>query len=171
MLARYLFPRLVRFVVDVQDVPDPEGVRGTVAGALVGFAATVEGEKVRMAVLCVLVPMLLTRAAAAAGAAAGGNGDGDDQANSTAPEQERKRIFAETAKRLLELAGEKSLTPIFRGVVRKMSASQREFMEKVIREGGAAAAGGRRGQQGGGGEGDGEGDKGEPSIALKMNFG
>ena len=159
-------------MVDVDDVPDPDGVRGIVAGALVSFATTtttgvVEGETTgRMAVVCVVVPMLLTRAAAAATITT--TADQEE-------EQERKQIFASTSKHLLTLAGDQKITPVFRGVVRKMSPAQREFMERVITEGGAIATTGGRGASGvgeaGAGVEDGEGGKGEPRIALKMNFG
>ena len=90
--------------------------------------------------MCVVIPMLLTRASA-----------------------EGKAVYAETATRLLELAGE-TLMPVFRGVVAKMSAEQKAFMETVIREGGGVGQGsaGRRVSREG---------KEEPSIALKLNFG
>lgn len=56
----------------------------------------------------------------------------------------------------------------FRGVVARMDGGTRTFMEAVLREGGVGAAGGASGS----GRGDG-GDNGggEPSIALKLNFG
>ncbi len=91
--------------------------------------------------MCIVIPMLLTRAAA-----------------------EGKVVYQETSVRLLELAGG-ALMPIFRGVVAKMSAEQRAFMETVIREGGGDGKGSGRGRGLSGAE------KEEPSIALKMTFG
>lgn len=136
-IARYLFPQLLRFTADTK-LPDPENARSLTAHALTSFVTTTSGDA-SSAAMCVVVPMLLTRASA-----------------------EGKPVYLETSKRLLELAGG-NLTPVFRGVVAKMSAGQRTFMESVIREGGGvgrSVAGGR--------ENVGET---EPSIALKLNFG
>ena len=138
-IAKYLIPRLIHFTVDT-NVQDPEQVRSLTAHALTSVVAT-SSEDTAPAGFCLVIPMLLTRAAA-----------------------EGKELYVETAKRLLELASGKSL-PIFRGVVSKMSAEQRAFMEQVIREGGVAGKGGASGRR------DSEADKGEPSIALKINFG
>jgi hypothetical protein len=69
--------------------------------------------------------------------------------------------YRETAARLLELAGADQAA--FKGVVGGMSAEQRSFMENVIKTGSAGAqARGRETQRG---------ESGEPTIALKMNFG
>ena len=135
-MARYLFPRLVRFTADTT-LPDPENARSLTAHALTSFVTTTSGDA-SSAAMCMIIPMLLSRASA-----------------------EGKAVYLETSKRLLELAGG-NLTPVFRGVVAKMSAGQRTFMESVIREGGGAGrstAGGR--------ESVGET---EPSIALKLDF-
>lgn len=72
-----------------------------------------------------------------------------------------KPIYQETAARLLELAGADQVA--FRSVVAKMNPGQKTFMESVIREGGIA---GRKdvGQEE-------KEESGEPSIALKFNFG
>ena len=111
-IARYLFPQLLRFTADA-NLPDPESVRSLTAHALTSFVTTTSGDA-SSAAMCVIVPMLLIRASA-----------------------EGKAVYLETSKRLLELAGG-NLTPVFRGVVAKMSAGQRTFMERVIREGGGA---------------------------------
>lgn len=137
-MTRYLFPRLVRFTVDTE-LPDPESVRSLTAHALTSFVATTT-EEASSGAMCIVVPMLLTRASA-----------------------EGKAVFPETAKRLLEMATE-GLTPVFRGVIAKMSPGQRAFMEAVIREGGGGfgnGAGGRR---------DSIREE-EPTIALKLDFG
>ena len=139
-IARYLFPHLLRFTA-ATEFPDPENARSLTAHALTSFVTTTSGDNndASSAAMCVVVPMLLARAST------------DGQA-----------VYLETSKRLLELAGG-HLTPVFKGVVAKMSAGQRTFMETVIREGGGGvrSAGGNR-------EGGGET---EPSIALKLDFG
>ena len=111
-ITRYLFPHLLRFTADTK-LPDPENARSLTAHALTSFVTTTSGDA-SSAAMCIVVPMLLTRASA-----------------------EGKAIYLETSKRLLELAGG-HLTPVFRDVVAKMSAEQRTFMETVIREGGGA---------------------------------
>lgn len=111
-IVRYLFPHLLRFTADTE-VPDPENVRSLTAHALTSFVTTTSG-KASSAAMCIIIPMLLTRASA-----------------------EGKALYLEISKRLLELAGG-NLTPIFRDVVAKMSAGQKTFMETIIREGGGA---------------------------------
>ncbi|KAK8849177.1 Pof6 interactor protein 1 [Apiospora arundinis] len=71
-------------------------------------------------------------------------------------------VYAETSARLLEMASADQAA--FRGIVAAMSEGQKAFMEEVIRSGRS---------QGGAGQG---GDKressgGQPTIALKMDFG
>lgn len=70
-------------------------------------------------------------------------------------------LFAETATRLLELAGAEQNA--FRAMVAKMSVEQRGFMERVLRDGnhGAGADAEREGME----------EREEPSIALKLDFG
>ena len=139
-IAKYIFPHLIHFTVDT-GLQDPDQARPIVAHTLTTFASTAS-EDTAPAVFCVLLPVLLTRAAA-----------------------EGSSIYPETAKRLLELAGGNHM-PLFKGCVAKMSADQRGFMETVIREGGGA------GMQGGKGRRDGpDKEREEPSIALKLNFG
>ena len=138
-IARYLFPQLLRFTADTE-LADPENARSLTAHALTSFVTTTSGEA-SSAAMCIVVPMLLTRAAA-----------------------EGKAVYVETAKRLLELAGG-NMMPVFRGVVAKMSPEQRGFMETVIREGGGAGGGRSGGRRSSADE------KEEPTIALKLNFG
>ena len=138
-IAHYLFPRVIQFTVDTS-LPDPENVRSLTAHALTSFVATTSGPA-SSAAMCVVIAMLLTRASAVG-----------------------ENIYPETSTRLLELAGG-SLMPVFKGVVAKMNAEQRSFMETVIREGGGARGG--RGAKGGSGSEERE----EPTIALKLNFG
>ncbi|KAF2491330.1 ARM repeat-containing protein [Lophium mytilinum] len=76
--------------------------------------------------------------------------------------KEGAETYRETAARLLELAGADQTA--FKGVVGGMSAEQRSFMESVIKAGSAGAqARGRDAQR--------RDESGEPTIALKMNFG
>lgn len=138
-IGRYLFPHLVRFTIDIE-AQDPENARSLTAQALTSFVATNSGE-ICSAAMSVVIPVLLTRAAV------GGSGK-----------------YAETATRLLELAGSQQM-PVFRGVAAKMSATQKAFMETVIREGGGAGRDGVAGRRGS------ALDREEPKIALKMNFG
>ena len=70
-------------------------------------------------------------------------------------------IYHETAAHLLKLAGADQVA--FRSVVAKMAPGQRTFMETVIREGGLAGS-----KHAGEEE---KGELGEPTIALKFNFG
>ena len=69
--------------------------------------------------------------------------------------------YKEVAARLLELAGADQIA--FRSVVSKMNAGQRSFMESVIREGSLVGRKDLRSAE--------NGDTGEPTIALKFNFG
>ena len=72
---------------------------------------------------------------------------------------EGEEVYRETSARLLELAGIDQ--PSFRGVVAGMSEGQKAFMEEVIRSGRQANATAKSTDDGAG----------QPSIALKMNFG
>ena len=161
-ISRYLFPRLLRFLLAPTE-SDPENARSLIANALVAFAvslpsssastaapssssssasdeeASPQAPNARMsAVLSVLVPGLLARAARAG-----------------------KPLFRETAQQILQLASADQRS--FRAVVARMDGEQRAFMESVIRQGGpeGAAGGAARRRDGAG----------EPSIALKLNFG
>lgn len=137
-IARHIFPRLVLFVSD-KSKSDPENARSMIVHTLITFTTTISFDFARAAAaLSVIIPLLLTQASVA-----------DD-----------KSLYAETAARLLELANAEQAA--FRSVVGTMSAEQRIFMEKVIREGGTGGQG-NAGQE--------EKEEIEPAIALKMNFG
>lgn len=153
-IARYLLPRLVSFVTNTEP-EDPERARALVSqalAALVGAIPKDQGEAVAVA-MALMVPTLLARAAAEDddggdedddhGGRAGGGGGG---------------VYRETSARLLELASVDQKA--FRGVVAGMSEGQRAFMEEVIRSGRKATA-----------DKDAGASTGQPSIALKMNFG
>jgi hypothetical protein len=73
---------------------------------------------------------------------------------------EGEELYMETSSRLLELAAVDQGT--FRAIVNNMSGEQRSFLEEVIRSGRQAASGANSSASTGGGQ---------PTIALKMNFG
>lgn len=151
-IARHLFSPLVRF--SLESTPDPENARSIVIQSLLSFTtnlaekpsepgspskSTATASPAVAAAFSILVPMLLTRAAAAGHVS-----------------------FPESASRLLELAAADQVT--FRGVVGAMSETQRAFMERVLREGGAKGRGGKGREYR-------EEGSGEPAIALKLSFG
>lgn len=161
-IARYLFPRLVRFILSSAE-SDPENVRSLIANALVAFAISLPSPSPTMsfsssitdeaqspqqyksnarmaAALSILIPTLLSRAAA----------DG-------------KVVIRETAQQLLQLAAADQTA--FKGAVASMDTAKKGFMEAVLREGGAGHAEGDRSRC------DGRDGGGEPTIALKMSFG
>lgn len=161
-IARYLFPRLVRFILSSAE-SDPENVRSLITNALVAFAISLSSSSptspslssitdeaqspqqyksnARMAAaLSILIPTLLGRAAA----------DG-------------KVVIRETAQQLLQLAAADQTA--FKCAVASMDTARKGFMEAVLREGGASGAGGEMSR------GDGRDGGGEPTIALKMSFG
>lgn len=143
VVARYLLPRILIFITNTQD-PDPENARALMAQALTAFVGLYVDDTDRAcAAMSLVLPALLLRAQS------GG-----------------KDLYIETAARVLELA-RGGLLPAFRGLVAEMEEAMKSFMEEVIREGGAG--GSHRGRDGGEGV-SGEGG-GEPSIALKFDFG
>lgn len=86
-------------------------------------------------------------------------------------ERERLALFRETGARLLELAAADQTA--FRAVVAGLNERQRAFAEEIIRVGrGGGVDGGAGGAAGSGAGEDGRpGSVGQPSIALKMDFG
>lgn len=70
-----------------------------------------------------------------------------------------KDIYRETSARLLELASVEQAS--FRGIVAGMSEGQKAFMEEVIKSGRTSESA----------EKDADSGSGQPTIALKMNFG
>ncbi|KAL8381507.1 hypothetical protein RB595_005664 [Gaeumannomyces hyphopodioides] len=157
-IARYLLPRLVSFVTNTEP-DDPERARALVSQALASLVAAIpkdQGEAVAVA-MALVVPTLL------AGAAAEDDDGNDDDDNDNDGRSGRAGggggvVFRETSARLLELASVDQKA--FRGVVAGMSEGQRAFMEEVIRSGRKATA-----------DKDAGASTGQPSIALKMNFG
>lgn len=141
-VARYLLPRLLLFVTDTEN-PDPETAKTLMAQVLTMFVSLYADDNDRAAAAMSLVLSALLLRAQSGG----------------------KEMYTETAARILELA-RGGLMPVFRGLVAGMEAETRAFMENVIREGGAGGGRGTDGGEGAVGEGGGE-----PSIALKFDFG
>ncbi|KAL9602827.1 MAG: hypothetical protein Q9219_001522 [cf. Caloplaca sp. 3 TL-2023] len=146
-ITGFLLPRLLLFITKIES-PDPESVRTMVAQTLTAFVALYDDDEAEKAAaaMSMVLPALLLRAQS------GG-----------------QETYKDTATRILELAkGE--LMPIFRRLVAGMDGEMRGFMEKVVREGGPGDSGVGRGGRDATGAGGAEGG-GEPSIALKLDFG
>ncbi|EDN08637.1 conserved hypothetical protein [Histoplasma mississippiense (nom. inval.)] len=148
-IARFLFPRLVAFIMslptnELQAPVDPENVKGTVTLTLASFIGlgTIAPANVPMA-MALLIPALLMRA-----------------------RNEGESTYKEIAAALLELAKIDAQT--FRGMVTRMNAEQRAFTEEILRKGGIGGVGGKQGKDGAEGA-DGE-EQNVPSIALRMDF-
>lgn len=162
-VARHLFSPLVHFTLD--SGPDPENCRSLIAHALTSWATSLpttsthdpssepnSAPPTAAAAFAILIPMLLTRA-------------GAEPAPAATVAATIQPLFPETAARLLDLAGADPIA--FRMTVARMDPNQRAFMEQVLKTGAVWVAQSRRGKVG-----DGEdGGSGEPSIALKLNFG
>lgn len=140
-ITRFLLPRLISFVTNT-DSEDPEQARSLIAHTLAQYVAVVSKDHVAIAMSLVL-PALLSRAASEGSTVGGSDAS----------------IYRETSARLLELASVDQTS--FRGVVAGMSEGQKAFMEEVIRSG-------RQSSQV---EKETNSDSGQPSIALKMDFG
>ncbi|CAK7198854.1 hypothetical protein SEUCBS139899_001521 [Sporothrix eucalyptigena] len=171
-IGRYLLPRLLAFVTNVEP-EDPEGARGLVAGTLSAFVAKAAaqatatngsatgGNRTSVAVATALVlPALLARASGELEKWQEENlgTTNDVDGVSAVAEADRNNIYKETSGRLLELA---SADPAaFRGVVGGLNESQKAFMEEVIKAGRQAEAAKPAASS-----------NGQPTIALKMDFG
>lgn len=111
-IARYLFPRLVAFVTDVES-EDPERARWLVIHTLCLYVASVEPSRM-LAAMSMVIPVLMAHA----------TGEGT-------------KAYKETSIRLLEVAAIDQ--GAFRAVVGGLSGGQRAFLEEVIRSGQDAA--------------------------------
>ncbi|QPH01774.1 hypothetical protein C2857_005977 [Epichloe festucae Fl1] len=107
-IARYLFPRLIAFVTNVEP-EDPERARFLVAHTLCLHVGTIPKSRVPAA-MGLVIPTLMTRAA----------GEGEE-------------LYQETSTRLLELASTDQ--EAFRATVGALNSGQRTFLEEVIRSG------------------------------------
>ncbi|KAF4124114.1 HEAT repeat protein [Geosmithia morbida] len=140
-IARYLFPRLIAFATNCEP-EDPERARSLVCHTLTQYVGTVDKDRVSAA-MSLVIPTLLARTTAE-----GSNGAATG-------------LYHETSARLLELVAVDQQA--FRAVVGGMSASQRAFLEEVIRSGQQMSTAAPRDDVGP--------DESQPTIALKMNFG
>ncbi|KAM3564975.1 hypothetical protein ARSEF4850_001600 [Beauveria asiatica] len=104
--ARYLVPRLIAFVINVEP-EDPEQARSLTAHSLCLYVGAVDAERTPAA-MSLVVPMLMARATA-----------------------EGEARYPETSARLLEVAAVNQ--DVFRGIVGAMSAAQRSLLEEVVR--------------------------------------
>jgi hypothetical protein len=116
-ITRYLLPRLIAFVTNVEN-EDPENARALISQALTMFVSSLKGEQKAVG-MAAIIPTLLERA----------NKEGEES-------------FAETSTRLLELASADQAS--FRGVVGGMTEEQKGFMENVITKGRQTAGAKRR---------------------------
>ncbi|KID80078.1 Pof6 interactor protein 1 [Metarhizium brunneum] len=107
-IARYLFPRLVTFVTNVEP-EDPERARSLVSHTLCLYVGIIPKGRVPAA-MGLVIPALMTRAV----------GEGED-------------MYQETSARLLELVAIDQAG--FRATVGAMNSGQRTFLEEVIRSG------------------------------------
>ncbi|TQV94566.1 HEAT repeat protein [Cordyceps javanica] len=105
-IARYLVPRLIAFVTNVEP-EDPEQARSLIAHSLCLYAGVVNTERTPAA-MSLVIPMLMARA--------------------TAEGEER---YPETSARLLEVAAINQ--DVFRSIVGAMSTAQRGLLEEVVR--------------------------------------
>lgn len=140
-IARYLFPRLVRFVTDVEQ-SDPENARAAVSQALTAFVnLQADDNDKAAAAMTVVLSAFLERGS-----------------------KEGSIIYKTIAARVVELANER-LMVTFRSVVAALHSEPRALMEKILREGGAGRGGVNKNTA------DGAAGSGEPSIELKLSFG
>lgn len=134
-IARYLVPRLISFVTNVEP-EDPERARALVAHSLCMYVGTVDAARTPAA-MALVIPMLMARATA-----------------------EGEELYPETSARLLEVAAINQDS--FRGIVGAMSAAQRGLLEEVVKSGRQASSKANQNTSD---------SSGQPTIALKMNFG
>ncbi|KAG6102753.1 hypothetical protein E4U30_002290 [Claviceps sp. LM220 group G6] len=107
-IARYLFPRLIAFVTNVEP-EDPERSRFLITHTLCAYVGAIPKSRVPAA-MALVIPTLMTRAA----------GEGEE-------------LYRETSTRLLDLVATDQ--DAFRGIVGAMNSGQRAFLEEVIRSG------------------------------------
>ncbi|KAL5339701.1 armadillo-type protein [Aspergillus crustosus] len=151
VIARYLIPRLVSFIVGTQSetgevLNDPENSKTTIARTLVSYVTNANTFSTREipTAISLIMSCLLARA-----------------------QREGQPVYTETASDLLELA--KANQPVFRVLVATMNPEKKGLLEEVLRSVNVGSASGvtREGQDGAqsGGE-----QQNEPSIALRFDF-
>ncbi|KAL4976496.1 armadillo-type protein [Aspergillus desertorum] len=154
VIARYLIPRLISFLVGIPpelggEAPnDPESSRTSIARTLVSCMtvanATIFPPEETSTAISLMVSCLLARA-----------------------KREGAPVYAETATNLLELAKADQL--VFRTLVGTMNPAQKELLEEVLRcanIGAGGSAAGRKLQE----SQNGVGQQNMPTIALRFDF-
>ncbi|KAL5612808.1 uncharacterized protein BROUX77_002964 [Berkeleyomyces rouxiae] len=148
-IARYLVPRLIAFATNTAP-EDPEAARPLIITALTKYASTLPRARLPVA-FTVVIPALLAWASA--------EEDPDASADGAAVAAADGSAYTHASARLLELAAVNA--DAFKAVVAGLSASQRAFLEAVVRHGQKGAADQVR---------EAQRDE-QPTIELKMNFG
>ncbi|ODA82855.1 hypothetical protein RJ55_01364 [Drechmeria coniospora] len=116
-MARYMLPRLVTFVVDVEP-EDPEQARSLLAHTLCLYVGTLQADR-RLPALALVIPMLMARATS-----------------------EGEEVYKQTSDNLLGLAAADQGG--FKAIVGGMSSNQRALLEEIIRSGQMAAGNSRK---------------------------
>lgn len=150
VVARYLFPRLIGFLVGCPaangEIPtDPENSRTGIARTLVSCVSSSNavGQQQLPTAISIVMSALIARA-----------------------KREGDAVYTETAGHLLELAKADQMT--FRALVAGMNSEQKGLLEEILKSVEVGAAGGKMGKRDTG-EDEG-GQKNVPSIALRMDF-
>lgn len=141
VISAHILPRLLDFLVHPGDVEDTDSARSTIASTLTTYASIIPASlPAQQATVTTLMISALLRRAH--------------------PAIEGQKVWSETAARLLELAG--ASQEVFRQTVARLGGDGRGLLEEILR---AHTGGGGRGRKAAEEE-----EKGEPSIALKMDF-
>jgi hypothetical protein len=144
VVSRYLFPRLIAFLVgcpDNGDIPsDPENSRAVVARTLVSCVANITFSPTELpTAISLIMSALLARA-----------------------KREGEAVHQESAIHLLELAKADQLT--FKVLVANMNAEQKALLEEVLRSAGIGAGAAKSDESAESAQ------QVQPSIALRMDF-
>ncbi|KAJ5734676.1 hypothetical protein N7533_013079 [Penicillium manginii] len=144
VVSRYLFPRLIAFLVgcpDNGDIPsDPENSRAVVARTLVSCVANITFSPTELpTAISLIMSALLARA-----------------------KREGEAVHKESAIHLLELAKADQLT--FKVLVANMNAEQKALLEEVLRSAGIGAGAAKSDESAESAQ------QVQPSIALRMDF-
>lgn len=140
-ISAHLLPRILDFLIHPSDVEDTDASRSTLASALTTYALTIPNpSSAHKSTAVALTTSTLLRRAH--------------------PDVEGQKVWSETAARLLEMAG--GFQEIFRQTVGRLSSEGRSLLEEILRAHAGSAGRERKVAE--------EEERGEPSIALKMDF-
>ncbi|PNS14448.1 Pof6 interactor protein 1 [Sphaceloma murrayae] len=144
-IVAVLLPQLISFLATTSELEELEETYTIVSAALVTFATSDKSQasdatKARTAAYGLVIPVLL------------GHAHVQEEAG-------KSQETARAASKLLEMAGVDQMA--FRFSVMRLDTEQRSFMERVLREGGIGHKRDTAAERE---------DRGEPTIALKMNF-